>query len=135
MEYANLNTHHSVHIGHARNIILGEVLAHVVQFAGFDTVRAAYPGDIGLSVITVLWAYDKFHRGQEPQGIHERGQWLAKIYVEAIKLLEPQENETPEQKDPARGLRCRAARAVPQVGRRRPGGPQAVAGDPRVEPG
>ncbi|MBM3150832.1 MAG: arginine--tRNA ligase [Chloroflexi bacterium] len=98
VEYANVNTHHSVHIGHARNIILGEVLARIVQFAGFDTVRASYPGDIGLSVITVLWAYDKFHRGQEPQGIHERGQWLSKIYVEAVKLLEPQENETPGQK-------------------------------------
>lgn len=108
VEYANVNTHHSVHIGHARNIILGEVLARIVQFAGFDTVRASYPGDIGLSVITVLWAYDKFHRGQEPRGTHERGQWLSKIYVEAVKLLEPQENETPEQK--AQREACEAER-------------------------
>ncbi len=98
VEYANVNTHHSVHIGHARNLALGEALARIVQYAGYDTLRVAYPGDIGLSVITVLWAYDKFHRGQEPQGIHERGQWLAKIYVDAVKLLEPQENETSEQK-------------------------------------
>ncbi|MBN2387186.1 MAG: arginine--tRNA ligase [Anaerolineales bacterium] len=98
VEYANINTHHSVHIGHARNLILGEALARIAQFAGFDTVRASYPGDIGLSVITVLWAYNKFHRGQEPQGIHERGQWLAKIYVDAVRLLEPQENETARQK-------------------------------------
>jgi len=98
VEYANINTHHSMHIGHARNALLGESLARIVQFAGFDTVRAAYPGDIGLSVITVIWAYAKFHQGQEPLGIHERGQWLAKIYVEAIKLLEAHEGETPEEK-------------------------------------
>src|SRR5258705_12663974 len=52
---------------------------------------------MGLGVITVVWAYDKFFKGQEPQGIHERGQWLLKIYVEATALLEKKENETPEE--------------------------------------
>jgi arginyl-tRNA synthetase len=98
VEYAQPNTHHSFHIGHARNTLLGEALARLVEFAGFDTVRASYPGDIGLGVITVLWAYDKFYKGQEPSGVHERGQWLLKIYAEATAKLQPQENETPEQK-------------------------------------
>jgi arginyl-tRNA synthetase len=98
VEYAQPNTHHSFHIGHYRNTILGESLARLVEFAGFDTIRASYPGDIGLGVITILWAYDKFYKGQEPQGIHERGQWLLKIYVEATAMLEPKENETPEEK-------------------------------------
>jgi arginyl-tRNA synthetase len=52
---------------------------------------------MGLGVITVVWAYDKFHKGQEPEGIHERGQWLLKIYIEATALLEKKENETPEE--------------------------------------
>ncbi|MFZ1039701.1 MAG: arginine--tRNA ligase [Anaerolineales bacterium] len=98
VEYAQPNTHHSFHIGHHRNTILGEALARIVEFAGFDTIRASYPGDIGLGVITILWAYDKFYKGQEPQGIHERGQWLLKIYAEATAMLEPKENETPEEK-------------------------------------
>src|SRR5215510_1190772 len=83
VEYSQPNTHHSFHIGHARNTILGEVLARLTEFAGFDTIRASYPGDMGLSVITVLWAYEKFYNGQEPKGVHERGHWLAKIYAEA----------------------------------------------------
>jgi arginyl-tRNA synthetase len=98
IEYAQPNMLHSFHIGHFRNAILGEVLARLVEFAGFDTVRATYPGDIGLGVITVLWIYQKFYQGQEPVGIHERGQWLLKIYVEATALLEPKDDETPEQK-------------------------------------
>jgi arginyl-tRNA synthetase len=98
VEYAQPNTHHSFHIGHYRNAILGESLARLVEFAGFDTVRASYPGDIGLGVITVLWIYDKFYRGQEPEGVHERGQWLLKIYAEATKLLSEKEKETPEEK-------------------------------------
>ena len=98
VEYAQPNTHHSFHIGHARNTILGESLARIVEFAGFETVRASYPGDLGLGVITVMWAYDKFYRGKEPQGVHERGQWLAAIYAEATRLLEARDDESSEEK-------------------------------------
>jgi arginyl-tRNA synthetase len=97
VEYAQPNTHHSFHIGHARTALLGESLARIVEFAGFDTIRASYPGDLGLGVITVLWAYNKFYKGMEPEGVHERGQWLLKIYVEATARLEKKENETPEE--------------------------------------
>jgi arginyl-tRNA synthetase len=97
VEYANTNTHHSFHIGHYRNSILGEVVARLAEFAGFNTIRASYPGDIGLSVITVIWIYRKFYLGKEPEGVHERGQWLMRLYVEATALLEPKEGETPAQ--------------------------------------
>jgi arginyl-tRNA synthetase len=98
VEYCQPNTHHSFHIGHSRNAILGESLARLVEFAGYETTRATYPGDIGLGVVTVLWAYDRFYHGQEPTGVHERGQWLLKIYIEATRMLEPKEDETPEEK-------------------------------------
>jgi arginyl-tRNA synthetase len=97
VEYAQPNTHHSFHIGHARNALLGESLARLVEFAGFPTIRASYPGDIGLGVITCMWAYQRFHLGQEPQGVHARGQWMLKIYSEATALLTPREGETAEQ--------------------------------------
>ena len=98
VEYAQPNTHHSFHIGHARTTLLGESLARIMQFDGFETIRASYPGDEGLGVVTVLWAYEKFYKGQEPEGIHERGQWLLKLYAEATALLEPKANETAEEK-------------------------------------
>ena len=98
VEYAQPNTHHSFHIGHYRNSVLGESLARIVEFGGFETIRASYPGDIGLGVITVLWIYDKFYQGQEPDGVHERGQWLLKLYVKATNLLTEKENESPEEK-------------------------------------
>lgn len=101
VEYAQPNTHHSFHIGHARNALLGESLARIVEFAGFDTIRASYPGDIGLGVITCVWAYQRFHLGQEPAGVHERGRWLAAIYAEATALLEPK----PEESEAERALR------------------------------
>jgi len=97
VEYAQPNTHHSFHIGHARNALLGEALARLTEFAGYKTIRASYPGDLGLGVITVLWMYEKFYKGKEPQGVHERGQWLLKLYAEATNLLEKKENESPEE--------------------------------------
>jgi arginyl-tRNA synthetase len=69
-----------------------------VEFAGYDTIRATYPGDIGLGVITVMWIYQKFYQGQEPAGIHERGQWLLKLYVEAVAMLKSKDDDTPEEK-------------------------------------
>jgi len=98
VEYAQPNTHHSFHIGHYRNAILGEVLSRLVEFAGFDTIRASYSGDLGLGVITVLWIYDKFYKGQQPDDIHERGQWLLNLYVEATNLLTAKDDESPEEK-------------------------------------
>jgi arginyl-tRNA synthetase len=97
VEYAQPNTHHSFHIGHARNALLGEALARITEFAGFETIRASYPGDLGLTVITAVWAYQKFHMNQEPEGVFERGQWLLKIYADANALLAERPNETLEE--------------------------------------
>lgn len=97
VEYAQPNTLHSFHIGHARTTLLGESLSRIVELGGFETIRASYPGDIGYGVISCMWAYQKFHAGEEPVGIHARGQWLAQVYAEATARLSASEDETPEQ--------------------------------------
>lgn len=97
VEYAQPNTLHSFHVGHLRNAVLGETLARLFEFSGYPTTRASYPGDIGLGVITCLWAYQRFYQGQEPEGIHERGRWIAEIYTQAHALLAPRPDETTEQ--------------------------------------
>jgi arginyl-tRNA synthetase len=98
VEYAQPNTHHSFHIGHFRNAVLGEALSRLTEFAGFETIRASYPGDIGLGVVRCMWAYQKFHAGQEPREVLERGRWLGEIYTEASSLLSPKEDETDAQR-------------------------------------
>ncbi len=134
VEYAQPNTHHSFHIGHARNTILGEALARLVEFAGYKTIRASYPGDLGLGVITVMWIYDKFYKGQEPAGVHERGQWLLKLYVEATSLLEKQENETPEQAAQREAYDAERREMYRKWDCGRSVRPRVVAHHPRVEP-
>jgi arginyl-tRNA synthetase len=94
VEYMQPNTHHSIHIGHLRNAVLGESLARLSEFAGYHTIRASYPGDIGLGVIRCMWCYQKFHAHQEPDDVLERGRWLAQLYTEANTLIEPRTDET-----------------------------------------
>jgi arginyl-tRNA synthetase len=98
VEFIQPNTHHSLHIGHFRNVVLGESLARLAEFAGYKTIRASYPGDIGLGVVRCMWGYRKFHAGEEPEGVLERGRWLGQIYTEATSLLEPKEGESAEQR-------------------------------------
>jgi arginyl-tRNA synthetase len=39
----------------------------------------------------------------EPEGVHERGQWLLKLYVEATALFQPKDDETLEEKTQREG--------------------------------
>ena len=64
VEYSNPNTHKAFHVGHLRSAILGEVLARIIDFAGYDVVRANYIGDMGLHVIKWLWNYMSNHMGE-----------------------------------------------------------------------
>src|SRR5690606_23425486 len=51
VEFSQPNTHKGFHIGHTRNAALGNALANITEFAGFETIRANYWGDIGMHVI------------------------------------------------------------------------------------
>ncbi len=86
VEYSQPNTHKAFHVGHLRNVILGAAMSNILEFAGFDTVRANYIGDIGLHVIKWLWCYLKFHAGQEPEA--DRTRWMGDVYAEADRLVE-----------------------------------------------
>ncbi|HSM26196.1 MAG TPA: arginine--tRNA ligase [Anaerolineaceae bacterium] len=86
VEFSQPNTHKAFHVGHLRSAILGDTLARILDFAGFDVVRANYPGDMGLHVIKWLWCYEKFHEGESPD--ENITQWMGKIYAEANSRLE-----------------------------------------------
>ena len=81
VEYANLNTHKTAHVGHLRNIVLGNTVFNILKCAGFDTVGATYIGDIGMHVMRTMWGYLNFYKGQEPA--ENKGAWLERIYVDA----------------------------------------------------
>jgi len=86
IEFSQPNTHKAFHVGHLRSAILGDALCRIFQFAGYDVIRANYPGDMGLHVIKWLWNYLKFHKGERPDKDITR--WMGELYADANKKLE-----------------------------------------------
>ncbi|HMN60916.1 MAG TPA: arginine--tRNA ligase [Anaerolinea sp.] len=98
VEFSQPNTHKAFHVGHLRSAILGDTLCRLLAFAGYDVVRANYPGDIGLHVIKWLWNYMNFHAGEKP--VTDITRWMGDIYAEANRRLE----ENPELETEVRAL-------------------------------
>ncbi len=59
VEYAHPNTHKQFHIGHLRNISLGEAIARILEASGFEIIRTNYQGDVGLHIAKCLYGYIK----------------------------------------------------------------------------
>lgn len=91
VEYSQPNTHKSFHVGHLRNVILGGAICRILEFAGYEVIRANYLGDIGLHVVKWMWNYLKNHRGEAPG--ENKTHWMNEIYAEADRLFQEPENE------------------------------------------
>ncbi|MCL4562220.1 MAG: arginine--tRNA ligase [Chloroflexi bacterium] len=109
VEYSQPNTHKEFHVGHLRNVILGSCVCNLLEFAGFDVVRANYIGDIGLHVIKWLWNYLKYHNGEEPAA--DRVRWMSELYTEAVRRIE----DEPGAEDEVRALFMRWDRRDPEI--------------------
>jgi len=55
VEFATPNTHKAAHIGHLRNICLGESIVRFLESQGAEVFRANYQGDVGPHVAKCLW--------------------------------------------------------------------------------
>jgi arginyl-tRNA synthetase len=109
VEFSQPNTHKAFHVGHLRSAILGDALSRILECAGYDVVRANYPGDIGLHVIKWLWNYLTYHAGERPT--RDITRWMGDIYAEANRRLE----ENPQFEGEVRALYTRWDHRDPEV--------------------
>jgi arginyl-tRNA synthetase len=109
VEFSNPNTHKAFHVGHLRSAILGDSISRILEFAGFDVIRANYIGDMGLHVIRWLWNYKKFHLGDEPP--EDTTSWMGELYTEAIQRLE----QDPQLESEVRDLYAQWDRRDPEI--------------------
>ncbi len=94
IEYSQPNTHKVLHVGHMRNLCLGNSLAKICSYAGHDVVTATYPGDVGTHVAKCLWYIQKEYGFpiSVPEGV-EKGQWLGEVYTKATERLESEKED------------------------------------------
>ena len=97
-EFSQPNTHKELHVGHMRNICLGNALSNICKYVGLPTVKTTFPGDVGTHVAKCLW-YLKNHNTENVPA-KNKGEWLGKIYTKANNKIED-EGETEQAKDTA----------------------------------
>jgi arginyl-tRNA synthetase len=86
VEFANLNTHKEVHVGHLRNLALGQAVTNLFSANGYDATPIAYINDLGNNVARCLWGLTKFHAGEEPEA-KDRLNFLGRIYTESTQAI------------------------------------------------
>jgi arginyl-tRNA synthetase len=86
VEYANVNTHKSFHVGHIRNSVLGDVLARLLEWNGSTVVRSNYLGDEGTHVAKCLWYLLKHPEQKVPES--NRLEFLGEAYSKATLQLD-----------------------------------------------
>ncbi len=95
IEFSQPNTHKEMHVGHMRNLCLGDALIRLHRYSGYDIVASTFPGDVGTHVAKCLWYYKK-HNTEAPPA-ERKGAWLGRLYSKAHNLLEDQRGTPAEE--------------------------------------
>jgi arginyl-tRNA synthetase len=91
VEFSQPNTHKAMHVGHMRTMLLGDVIANILEFSGVDVVRANYFGDFGRDVIKWMWNFNKRHPDETPPEVNVT-RWMGDLYAESTQMLEKDPN-------------------------------------------
>ncbi|CAM2008140.1 arginine--tRNA ligase domain-containing protein [Acanthopleuribacter pedis] len=87
IEYSQPNTHKAFHVGHMRNVALGDALARICDWQGYEVVPVNYIGDEGTHIAKCLWFYKNHFDGEVPEV--NRGEFLGSLYTQATLMLDP----------------------------------------------
>ena len=91
VEYPSNNTHKEFHIGHFRNVCIGNTLVKLYERSGYKVYPVNYLNDFGAHVARCLWGLEKFHAKEKVPGNKQR--WLGEIYAEASGYLKDHPEE------------------------------------------
>lgn len=96
IEYSQPNTHKELHVGHMRNLCLGDSLIRLLRrcYGDEQIISSTFPGDVGTHVAKCLWYINKYiglevldQKRKDPL----RGEWLGQMYSAANIKLEDEE--------------------------------------------
>ena len=87
-EYAHPNPFKAFHIGHLRNIILGESLIRLLENCGAEVIRVNYQGDVGMHIAKCLWAFKQIDPKDYPGDVTKRVELIARCYAKGATAYE-----------------------------------------------
>jgi len=100
VEHTSANPTGPVHVGRARNPIIGDALARVLEYAGYDVQRHYYVNDAGRQIAVFTWAYETFEEAELPDPERDSPEYEMVRYYRAgndyLESADPAEVEAAE---------------------------------------
>lgn len=103
LEFADPNPFKEFHIGHLRNITVGESYARLLESQSAEVMRVNYQGDVGMHVAKALWGMKKKLEEEkttlenlEKEDLKVRAKFLGEAYALGAKVYEEDEDAKQE---------------------------------------
>ncbi len=89
IEFSQPNTHKEFHVGHGRNVCLGDSICRLYTYAGYDVIPVNYIGDEGTHIAKCLWGIRQY-KGSDllSESTANKAEWLGQRYVEANMAIQ-----------------------------------------------
>jgi len=98
LEHTSANPTGPVHVGRARNPIIGDALARLLDYAGYDVETHYYVNDAGRQIATFTWAYETFEEADLPEPDRDSPEYdLVRYYRAGNEYLEEADPEDVEE--------------------------------------
>ncbi|HEX9907229.1 MAG TPA: arginine--tRNA ligase [Thermoplasmata archaeon] len=98
VEHTSINPTGPIHVGRARNPIIGDTLARILRLAGYDVATEFYVNDVGRQVVMMTWGVKNLKLEQEPDRPKDDYRYVL-YYQQANKILEDQPEKVKEVDD------------------------------------
>ncbi|MBN1757708.1 MAG: arginine--tRNA ligase [Chitinispirillaceae bacterium] len=72
VEFASPNTNKPLHLGHLRNMAIGESVARILEFSGSMVVRTSINNDRGVHICKSMLAYQRLGNGATPESVGKK---------------------------------------------------------------
>ena len=101
VEFASPNTNKPLHLGHIRNILLGDSISKILQANGKNIHKTQIVNDRGIHICKSIVAWLKFGKNSNPSDLNEKGDFFVgkyyvlfdKVYKEEILQLISEGND------------------------------------------
>ncbi|MDB2238447.1 arginine--tRNA ligase [Halorubrum ezzemoulense] len=98
VEHTSANPTGPVHVGRARNPIVGDAVANLLAYAGYDVDRHYYVNDAGRQMAVFTWAYERFDESDlDAEPARDRAEYdLVRYYRKGNAFLEEADDDAVE---------------------------------------
>ena len=98
VEHTSANPTGPVHVGRARNPIVGDAVANLLSYAGYDVDRHYYVNDAGRQMAVFTWAYERFDEADlDAEPARDRAEYdLVRYYRKGNAFLEEADDDAVE---------------------------------------